>query len=328
MALGRSSLGVGRAGVTVLDACVVVVTYNSAEWVDRCLRALVEDVPSTASIEIVVVDNGSDEVTLEVLRRWSSEVRVHLARENLGFGRACNLAVGMSEARHVILVNPDAVVQPGCIDALLTALAEHPQAGLMGGRTIRPDGAVEPSSCWGRPTLWSWFCFATGLSTVFRRSPVFDPESLGSWDRSTPREVGVVTGCLLATHRSTWDLLGGFDERYFMYGEDADLSIRAAAQGFRPRITPDAQAIHAVGTSSTNRAAKDRLLMTGKATLAKTIWSPGRARIGVALLVVGTAVRAFGETVRGSSAPSARLLLRDLSWIRGWAATRTDSAAS
>ncbi|WP_456823150.1 glycosyltransferase family 2 protein [Cellulomonas sp. P5_E12] len=300
------------------EACVVVVTYNSADWVERCLRALVEDAKPTITTEVIVIDNGSDSDTQAVLQRWSSRVRVHLAGENLGFGRACNLAVSMTDARCIVLVNPDAVIRPGCIEALVAALADHPEAGLVGGRTVRPDGALDPKSCWGRPTLWSWFCFATGLSTLFRRSRIFDTESLGAWDRSTPREVGIVSGCLLAAERSTWQLLDGFDERYFMYGEDADLSMRASALGFRPRITPDAVAMHAVGASSANRAAKNTLLMTGKATLARTMWPRRRARIGIALLVVGTAVRAFGESVRQSPAPAWRPLLRNRTWTRGW----------
>ena len=105
----------------------------------------------------------------------------------------------------------------------------NPGHGLYGGRTLWPDGTVCPGSCWGKPSLWSLFCFSTLLSTVFKGSRVFDPESLGGWQRDTVREVDIVTGCLLLAPREVWDELGGFDERFFMYGEDGDLALRAAA---------------------------------------------------------------------------------------------------
>ncbi|WP_136518721.1 glycosyltransferase family 2 protein [Cellulomonas telluris] len=304
--------------MTVPQVAVVVVTYNAAEWVDRCLRALLEDARPRTPFEVVVLDNASDAPTREVLARWADRVRLHLGSENIGFGRGCNAAVAMTDAERVVLLNPDAVVREGCIDALVEALDAYPQAGLVGGRTLRPDGSVDPSSCWGRPTLWSWFCFATGLSTAFRRSRVLDPESLGRWDRGTAQEVDIVTGCLLAFERTTWDKLGGFDERFFMYAEDADLSLRAAELGLRPRITPDAVAVHAVGASSA-RAHKLRLLMTGKATLARLHWAPWRARTGVAMLLAGAAVRGLGERALGRT-PSWGTLVSDRSWTRGWPA--------
>ena len=223
---------------------------------ERCLHALLVDARPNVPFEVVVVDNASDAPTREVLARWSDRALVHLSEENLGFGRACNLSVTMTDADRIVLLNPDAVVLPGAIDALMGALDEYPGAGIVGGRTLRPDGSVDPSSCWGGPTLWSWFCFAVGLSTAFPRSRLLDPESLGAWQRDSASEVEIVTGCLLAAERTTWEKLDGFDERFFMYGEDADLSMRARSLGWRPRITPDAVVIHAVGASSRNKAHK------------------------------------------------------------------------
>jgi len=297
---------------------VVVVSYNGGDWLDRCLGALLGDARPRMPFEVVVVDNGSDGPTRAVLERWSSQVRVHYSDENLGFGRACNLGVSLSAAPRIVLLNPDAVVRPGCIEALDHALDRYPRAGIVGGRTLRPDGALEPSSCWGGPTLWSLFCFAVGLSTALRGSRLFDPESLGSWPRDTEREVDIVTGCLLAIERTTWDRLGGFDGRFFMYGEDADLSLRARAMGFRPRITPAAVAVHAVGASSDRKANKNQLLMTGKATLARGLWAGPRARVALAMLVTGVVVRALGELVMRVQQPAWRPLIADRTWTRGW----------
>ena len=214
--------------------------------------------------------------------------RVIQLQANIGFARACNLGIARSRGEHVMLLNPDAVLRPEAIDGLVAFFRRDPGTGLVGGRTLRPDGDLDPSSCWGAPSLWSWFCSATGLTSVFRRSRIFDPESLGSWQRDSEREVDIVTGCLLLTSREIWDRLGGFDEDYFMYGEDADLSMRAKELGFRPSITPQATAVHAVGASSSVRLDKLRLLHTGKATLARKRWSLGGGTRGLPCLRPGS----------------------------------------
>lgn len=302
------------------EVSVVIVTYNAADWVRRCLRALLQEARPARSFEVVVVDNASDTATREVLAEFTGLAHVVPLDSNIGFGNACNLGVSLSSGRTVLLLNPDAVLRPGAVDALVDLLDAEPRRGLVGGRTLRPDGSVDPSSCWGAPSLWSLWCFATGLSTAFRRNRLLDPESLGSWPRDSIRQVDIVTGCLLATTRATWDSLGGFDPDYFMYGEDADLSLRARRAGLEPSITPDAVAVHAVGASSGSRLSKQLLLFRGKSTLLRKQWTPGRARVGTLLLVLGVAARATGERLRGRPGMWSQLLAARADWTRGWPA--------
>jgi GT2 family glycosyltransferase len=147
-------------------------------------------------------------------------------------------------------------------------------------------------------TLWSLTSFALGLTTIFKRSSIFDPESLGSWERDSVREVPIITGCLLLTSRADWDRLGGMDERYFLYGEDADFSRRAREAGLRPVIVPEATIVHAVGGSTASSGRKMSMVMAGKATLLLTSWNPVAARVGVALLQAGAGLRALPDVVR------------------------------
>ena len=173
---------------------------------------------------------------------------------------------------------------------------------MYGGRTLKPDGTLEPSSCWGTPTLWSMALFAFGLTTLAPRNPLLDPESLGSWQRDTVREVGVITGCFLLTPRKVWQELEGFDERFFMYGEDADLAIRARKLGYRPVICPDAELIHEVGLCSDTPLHKTLLLYRGKATLVRVHWKDFAQHLALASLVGGAGLRAISSLALGGKA--------------------------
>ncbi len=271
----------------------MVVSFNNAADLSECLASL-DDSLATSPIrhEVVVFDNASSDDTTDSLRHHFPSTRLIESEVNLGFGRACNRAVAQTHGEFVLLLNPDTEMLDGTIEALLDLAARHPEAGLYGGRTVSTEGELDPRSAWGAPTLWSLICFGTGLSAAASGSARFDPESLPGWDRDTEREVPVVTGCLLLPRRTTWDELDGFDERFFLYGEDADLSMRAWRAGYRPRITPDATIVHALGRSSSDEASRWIMVMRGKATLVRTHWTGPQQRLGIAMLWSGVLLRA------------------------------------
>lgn len=283
---------------------MVLVTYNCADWVGRCLDALPAALAGR-SAEVVVVDNASVDGSVAAVLRHP-DVDLLTNERNVGFAAAVNQGVRASSAPWVLLLNPDTDPRPGSLDALVAFAEANPMHLVYGGRTLTEDGAVEPSSCWGLPSVWSTLCFALGLNTVFQGSRVFDPESLGGWRRDTVREVGMVTGCLLLIPRSTWDALDGLDEQFFVYGEDADLSARARAIGARPIITPSAEIVHAVGVSASS--SKLPLLLAGKITYARRHFPGRRAGLVVSLLRIGAGVRALGS----------RALRRETIWTAAW----------
>lgn len=289
------------------DLSIIVVTYECRDEARECLRSVEQD-GSSLDREVIVLDNASSDGTAEMIRTEFPAVRLLAEPENLGFARGVNRAADAAEGEYLLLLNPDTIVHPGATDALVHFARAHPEHGLYGGRTVNPDGTVHPGSCWGRPTLWSLVCFATLLSTAFSRSRLFDPESLGSWPRDTVREVDIVTGCLLLASRTLWSELGGFDERFFVYGEDADLALRAARLGYRPAITPDAVVTHEIGASSASRPDKFTLVFRAKATLIRKHWRPPKRDLGIALLWLGVGIRALlvrlrpGSTAAGTSA--------------------------
>ncbi|WP_154769853.1 glycosyltransferase family 2 protein [Nakamurella alba] len=272
---------------------VLLVNYNTRDRTAECLRSLQEQ--RIPGLDVVVVDNGSADGSAAALAAAFPEVTVVPSPENLGFGRAVNLAAERATGEFLLLLNPDTTVRPGALEALRDHAVLHPGNGLYGGRTLRPDGTLDPSSCWGAPTLWSMVSYALGLSTVFRRSTFFDPESLGHWQRDTVREVPIVTGCLLLVSRADFDRLQGMDPVYFLYGEDADFSTRAWALGMRPVIVPTAEIIHDNGGASADKGLKMCMVWAGRATYLWRNWTTWRARFGVAALQLGALLRSVGE---------------------------------
>lgn len=301
-----------------VEVSIVVVGYGAPEWLDRCLGSLAgEGLPALAH-EVVLVDNASTPPLRKTLTSDLSRVRLVELEHNVGFGRACNLGASLAGGKRVLFLNPDTEVRPGAISTLASFLDEDPLRGLVGGRTLAPDGSVDPASVWGAPSLWSEMTFATGLSTLFKNTKIFDPESLGWWGYDTVREVGVITGCLLMGRRETFAALGGFDEAFFMYGEDVDLSARARRAGYRPSFTPDATVVHAKGATSSSTT-KVLMVMRGKATLARQgcvrpLWWLSRT-----LLVSGVALRAAQERLRGGDGRWHSALAERSQWLKGWA---------
>jgi N-acetylglucosaminyl-diphospho-decaprenol L-rhamnosyltransferase len=293
---------------------VLIASYRTRDRTLACVRSIYQETRESR-FEIILVDNGSADGTVEAISRDFPEVEVFPLENNVGYARAINLAASRAHGDTLILLNPDTVVLKGALDRLREFADAHPGHGLYGGRTVGPSGNLDPRSSWALPTWWSLTCFGFGLSTAFPTSRLLNPESLGGWRRDSVREVGVITGSLCLIPRSVWDELGGFDPLYFMYGEDADLAQRAARRGYRPFVTPSATIVHEVGASSATTHDKSVLLMRGKVTFIRRNWQ-GFLRIwGLTMLVAGVALRA--SLSRARLGPH-----RDLGWPMLWQARR------
>ncbi|HEY1624395.1 MAG TPA: glycosyltransferase family 2 protein [Streptosporangiaceae bacterium] len=288
-----------RAGVSV-----IIVTYHNAAVITQCLAAVAKVTIGTP-VEVVVVDNASSDKTVELARTAAPEATIIVRSGNGGFSVGCAAGADAAHGGWLLFLNPDTQIAPDAIDELLACAAQHPGAGIFGGRFV-PDGDNEdPSSWWGKPTVWSAFCFATGLSTVFAGNRVFDPEAPRQWRAAGAevRTVPVICGAFMLIRRDLWDRLGGFDPVFFMYGEDADFCLRAARIGERAMVSAEAVCHHAGGKSSTS-AGKLILLFTGKSTLIRRHFRPGLRGVGVGLLLTGVLLRAGASKRLGLVSPS------------------------
>lgn len=295
------------------DVTVIMVSYNTRELTLRALETLFANA-GDVSMKVVVWDNASHDGSADAIAQGFPNVELVRSAENIGFARANNAVAARADTQWLLLLNPDTETHPGAVEALVRFARTRPQAGIVGGRTVFPDGTLNPASCWNTITPWSLLCNALGLARLFPRSELFNSEAIGGWQRASVREVDVVVGCLLLTSTRLWRELGGFAEKYWMYGEEHDLCLRAAARGYRPAITPDAEIMHLVGASTAVKADKAIKVQRARATIVRDHWSPALVPVGIGLMWLAGALRRIG-TMAGNRDSADR-------WRAIWAARR------
>jgi N-acetylglucosaminyl-diphospho-decaprenol L-rhamnosyltransferase len=227
---------------------VVVVSYNAREDLLACLRSIREAAASPPPT--VLVDNGSTDGGPELVRLQLPEVEVVIDPANRGYGAAANLGGRRHDWPYLLLLNSDTVLAPGAVDALSDYLDAHPRAAIVGPRLRSPDGALEPSCHPPLGTLRS-VLEKRALGRAIARLPGIGASwALLNWAHDRERAVPWVTGAALAIRRSPFEAVGGFDEGYFMYAEEADLCWRFREAGWEVHFAPVTDVVHR-GAAST-----------------------------------------------------------------------------
>lgn len=303
---------------------IIVVSYNTREMTLACLRSVFEQT-TRMPFELIVVDNQSEDGSADAIEaEFGGRVRLIRAGTNLGFAAANNLAAEDARGEYLLLLNPDTVVLDRGIERLLAFAQDNPAAGIYGGRTLTPEKELDPTSCWRRPTLWSAVCRATGLAAAFPRSSLLNSEAYGGWNRTGVRSVDIITGCFLLIDAALWNTLEGFDERFFMYGEEADLCLRARRFGASPQFTDAAAIIHYAGASSQLHEHKLLRQLRAHALLMRLHWPASHYLIGIVLLHVWLLRHLAQASLRLVASPTAgrsdfriyeRVLRRPTRWL-------------
>lgn len=294
---------------------LVVVTHNNAAHIEGCLAT----VAAREDIDLVVFDNASADDTVARIRRAAPSAQLIESASNLGFAAAVNRAAGFLDRHaYLALLNPDTVPEPDALDALLALAVKAPSAGLWGGRTVDGEGRLDPTCALALPSLWHAASWGLGLG-ILPWPHAFRPDSLGGWDRIGVREVPALSGAMVLIAAPLWRALGGFDERFFVYGEDVDLCIRARRLGARPMLTSAAACVHFAAASSASRTEHLVRLLAGKAALYRLHTRHGA--LARALLLTGVAIRAGLETAfRPGRRDWRGAWARRDDWKRGWPA--------
>ncbi len=278
------------------ELSIVVVSYGTRALTLECLQSIVRETRDT-TYEVIVVDNASPDGSAEAIAAAFPAFRVFAQKQNLGFGAACNVAAREAKGRYLLFLNPDTVVLDHALDRLVAFAKRRPEAGIWSGRTLFDDGTLNPMSCWHRETLWTLFCRASGLATFFRRSPLFHGHTYAGWNRDSERAVDVVGGGFLLIAREAWERLGGFAPEFFMYGEDADLCIRAHGLGYHPAFTPEATIIHHGGGTRRDDATKITQVLTARARIIRKHFPRAAQGLALALLATGPFIGQLSGTL-------------------------------
>ena len=214
---------------------VIIVSYKVRYYIEQCLNSVLRSVPDA---QILVVDNKSDDGSVEFLRERFPQAEVIANDYNAGFGKANNMALAKVTGKYVLFLNPDTVVAERTIPGCIEYMESHPEAGALGVRMQYGYGRFALESRRSLPTPSVSFWHMTGLGRLFPRSKVFARYHLTYLDRDNECPIDVVSGAYMFVRKEALDRTGGFDEAFFMYGEDIDLSYRIIQAGYVNRYLP------------------------------------------------------------------------------------------
>jgi len=238
-----------------MELSTVVVTYRSRATVLQCLAALEVDAAGVDH-ETVVVDNDSGDGVLEGIARDFPQVRGIANRENVGYARAINQGIATTTGEFVLAMNPDCVLEPGSLAALIGHLRAHPRTGVAGPMILDSDGTLQYSARSFPDHLTFLFNRYSLLTRLFPGNRFSRRYLLTDWDHASVREVDWLSGACLMVRRAAIDQVGAMDERFFMFNEDVDWCRRMKLAGWAVTYTPQARVVHHIGASRKKVAPK------------------------------------------------------------------------
>lgn len=283
---------------------VIIVSYNVRHFLELCLHSVLRAAEGLEA-EVIVVDNKSSDDSVQMLREKFPQAtfpsfRLIANAENTGFSRANNQGAAIASGEYILFLNPDTVMPEDFLRNTLAYLAAHPTAGALGPRLIDGRGRFAPDAKKSFPTFWVALSKSLGLGKLFPRSAFFNGYYAPQVPERQTAPVEVLSGCCMMVRRAALEAAAipaapgkVFDESYFMYCEDVDLSWRIREGGFQNIYYPAVDLIHYKG-ESTRKATLQyvRIFNEALATFVRKHYSGGRARIFIGLLRAGIAARA------------------------------------
>lgn len=247
--------------MTAPDLSVIIVTWNSAREIEACLASLRGR--SALSLEIIVVDNASDDDTVHLVRAGFPEVKLVANGRNVGFPAANNDGLRHAHGRHVLFLNPDTEVGSGTLERCVAELDENPDVGLVGCRMMFTDGAVQLEGARRDYRIRHILFEAFYLNELFRGNAIFAHQLMGDWDHRDSRDVEALVGAFMMARAEVADAVGGLPEELFMYHEDLAFCLRVRKAGWRIRYLADVETIHH-GAASTSKSPSNLSLLEGE----------------------------------------------------------------
>jgi GT2 family glycosyltransferase len=231
-----------------IDVSVIIVNWNTRDLLRDCLNSLRERA-GDVSREVIVVDNASCDRSADMVAAECPEVRLVANDDNRGFAAANNQGIALAGGRYVLLLNSDTRILDRGIEKVVRFADEHPQAAVVGARTLNADGTLQ-WNCYQFPSLLNLALSLSRLFVLFPRNRFFGRARMTWWDYDTVREVDAVAGCFMLVRRTAIDDVGPMPEEYFMYSEDTDWCWQFHRKGYKTMYTPETVVMHLREASS------------------------------------------------------------------------------
>jgi len=242
------------------DLSIVIVNWNGIGILRDCLRSVVENT-SEGEVEIIVVDNASEDGSQAMVEAEFPRATLIRNTENRGFAPANNQGLAIATGRYLLLLNTDTVVLGEALQNSVAYMDEHQDVGAFGCRVLNPDKTMQ-ATCFAFPSLVNLAMWATGLTAL--PGAFFGRQTYRGWLRDSERDVDVVTGCYLMVRREVYEQVGTLDEQFFFFGEETDWCASIARAGWNVRFAPVGEIIHIGNVSGKKHShRRDFMLASG-----------------------------------------------------------------
>lgn len=274
---------------------IVIVNWNSKEQLKDCIDSINKSLKANCILnKIIVVDNASTDNSLEVLDQHQNNLQIIRNQNNLGFGKACNIGAKYSDSDFILFLNPDMLIFEDTFVNLFNYIKSNDRNDIaVYGIQLLDENKNVQKTCARLPNLWNMIVRATGLNKLNKK--IFKTYAMDDWDHKQTKVVEHVMGAFYLIKRNIFRSLSGFDERYFVYIEDLDLSKRIIDNGYKSVYVTESQAYHKGGGTSENIKAK-RLFYSTRSRLIYTFKHFGLFQ-GFFLLLFTFIVEPFTRTL-------------------------------
>lgn len=232
-----------------MDLSIIIVNYNVKHFLEQCLYSVKQAVLSIGA-EVIVIDNRSTDHSLEYLQPLFPDVLFIANTSNAGFAQACNQGLKLAKGKYILFLNPDTILPEDCLQKSIAFLEARPDAGALGIKMIDGSGNFLRESKRSFPSPLTSFYKLSGLARLFPHSSIFARYHLGNLDEKKDHPVDVLAGAYMMVKKEVLDKTGAFDETFFMYGEDVDLSYRIQQAGYLNYYYAGSSIIHFKGEST------------------------------------------------------------------------------
>ena len=260
----------------MLDLSIIIVSYNTKDFLEKCLESIYKT-SKGFSFEVIVSDNNSKDGSVDLVKKQFKDVILLENKENLGFSKANNLGIDKSSGRYVLFLNSDTVVYPDTLKQMIDFMDKEKSAGAATCRLEIPSGKIDDASHRGFPTPWNSFTHFSGISKFLGKTKLFGGYNLGYLDFSKVHEIDALAGAFMFVRREAGEEAGWWDEDYFFYGEDLDFCYMLKQKGWKIFYVPEVSILHYKGVTGGIKKHSQEFSTADKDTKKKATYERFRA---------------------------------------------------